>query len=318
MKVRGSAATVYPEPKNLSASTEMKNERNLRTVENFVPAWKNTLDQLRINGIISTYKETNRLTDNWPYYSDGNGIFIRIKEEKIYVKDLITKDGYPEKAEADVFSQLENWISITHEGNAVWVSPSYPGKYPCSKIIFHQIAYESEIMEKVILNSAVLFDASGKDTLELVHELFPQTGEINNLEELRSILILPEGNIDFNLMLHQISKLDENINNASAQIPEDILIGKAVFISNLIASNANPRLVAYEMQKTGLLGSFSISCPTSLHSLTSFSELINTTAGIKDQFGSLRFFCPKCGRTNTRPFGRFISTCWHCGADVRC
>jgi hypothetical protein len=296
----------------------MKNERNLQTVENFVPAWKNTPDQVRVEGIISTYKETHRITDNWPYYTDENGIFIRIKEEKIYVKDLIKKDGYPENTEADIFCQLENWVSKSDEGNAIWVSPSYPGKYPCSKIIFHQVAYKFETMEKVILNSAILFDASGKDTLEFVHQLFPQTGGIHNLEELRSVLILPEGDMDFNLMLHQISQLDENVNHVKEQIPEDILIEKAVSISKLISSDANPRLVAYEMQKIGLLGSFSISCPTSLHTSTSFSELINGTPDIKDQFGSLRFSCPNCGRINTRPFGRLIPMCQHCGADVRC
>jgi len=301
----------------------MKNERNLQTIENFVPAWKNAPDQVRIDGIISTYKETHRLTDNWPYYFDIGGVFIQLskenqeKPEKIYIKDLIKKDGYPEKSEADIFNQLENWISKTTEGNAVWVSPPYPGKYPCSKIIFHQIAYEFGTLDKVILNSAVLFDAGKKDTLELVHELFPQTTNINNLEKLRSVLILPEDDMDFSLILNKISQLDKNVNYEGEQIPEDILIEKAVFISNLISSEVNPRSVAYEMHKIGLLGSFSISCPAFLHASTAFSELI-FGFGIKDRFGSLRFSCPKCGGINTRPFGRLISMCQHCGANVRC
>ena len=162
----------------------MKDERNLQTVENFVPAWKKTPNQLRIEGIISTYKETHRLTDNWPYYADDSGIFIRlIKEnqkdpEKIYVRNLIKKDGFPEDAEAEILDQLESWVSKNTEGSAVWLSPPFPGKYPCSKIIFHQVAYEYGTLDKVILNSAVLFDADKKDILELVHKHFPQTWKI--------------------------------------------------------------------------------------------------------------------------------------------
>jgi xanthosine utilization system XapX-like protein len=37
-----------------------------------------------------------------------------------------------------------------------------------------------------------------------------------------------------------------------------------------------------------------------------------------DKFGSLQFSCPKCHRTNTRPQGKLLSRCQHCGKDVTC
>lgn len=300
----------------------MTSERNLRTIEEFVPGWRSTPDQLRTAGIISVFKETHRLVDNWPYYSDGGGIFVWSGNEgqersKVYIKDVISKEGYPESIEADVLAQLENWISKTDEGSAIWVSPPYPGKYPCSKIIIHQVAYEPGTLEKVILNSAILFDASEADTLGLLHRLFPQTKDIRNLEELRSIIIFPGSDFDLNFLLQEISCLDENVLRARQQITQEDLIAGANYISGLISSDTNARLVAYEMRRLGLLGRFPISCPSLGISLP-FSEFIGGVFSIEDQYGSLQFACPKCGGINTRPFGNLISNCQHCHADVRC
>lgn len=39
----------------------------------------------------------------------------------------------------------------------------------------------------------------------------------------------------------------------------------------------------------------------------------------EDEFGSLEFECPRCGKINVRPRGRLISRCQHCGSsDVSC
>ena len=51
-------------------------------------------------------------------------------------------------------------------------------------------------------------------------------------------------------------------------------------------------------------------------------DVYPTSSGIlgllEDEFGSLQFECPNCGRVLTRPFGRFIENCYYCGADVSC
>lgn len=51
------------------------------------------------------------------------------------------------------------------------------------------------------------------------------------------------------------------------------------------------------------------------------SELSTSGYGNKadeDKFGSLKFSCPHCHRTNNRPRGKLLSNCQHCHKDVRC
>ncbi len=50
----------------------------------------------------------------------------------------------------------------------------------------------------------------------------------------------------------------------------------------------------------------------------SYTETNTLNFGYEDQFGSLQFSCPKCGATNTRPFGQLLSNCQHCNGDVTC
>lgn len=322
MQVRGSAATVNPEPKSYPASTEMNTESNLLTAERFVSGWQQTHPRIRVDGIISTYKETHRLTDEWPYHLDQHGIYYQVKDEtrktdKVYVRDIIGKTGYPEEAETRVFEQVEKWAKDAEEGMAIWVSPKFPGKYPCGKVIVHEIFYELGTGEKVIRNSAILFDVGERDTLETIHRLFPQTRKFQNLEELRAVLLFPDHNFKPEMVTEAIAELDPNVRNARQELfPEELEV-KAKQISDLISQGVNSRQVAYEMQRLGLLGKFSISCPTAQGKRVPFSETIGGV-GIEDHYGSLQFDCPVCGFKNTRPYGKLIPNCTHCGSNVRC
>jgi hypothetical protein len=38
----------------------------------------------------------------------------------------------------------------------------------------------------------------------------------------------------------------------------------------------------------------------------------------EDEYGSLKFDCPKCKQTNHRPRGKLIPNCQKCGTDVKC
>lgn len=50
-----------------------------------------------------------------------------------------------------------------------------------------------------------------------------------------------------------------------------------------------------------------------------FSAIFSEGGGVgSDKYGSLKFNCPACKRTNTRPRGKLIPNCLHCKADVRC
>lgn len=115
----------------------MSTEQNLQTVQNFTDnGWRETSHARRIEEIISTHNETHRLPDNWAYFTDEDGLYVTSKDEKeknqkIYVTDVIQKTGYPESIEAEVLNKLDDWSKNSESGTAVWISPPYPGKYPC-------------------------------------------------------------------------------------------------------------------------------------------------------------------------------------------
>ena len=52
--------------------------------------------------------------------------------------------------------------------------------------------------------------------------------------------------------------------------------------------------------------------------INSYNESGTFVFDYKDKYGSLRFACPKCGATNTRPIDELISNCQYCGNNVNC
>lgn len=172
-------------------------------------------------------------------------------------------------------------------------------------------------MRKIISNSLIVFDGSSYETLRMIRLMFPQTKDINNLEDFRSILINAGDGFDPALLLAEIGKIDKNVLNAKQVLSKDEVAVRVNYISRMITTGADARTIAYEAQRLGLLGEHSISCPTGAKSGT-FSELLTGMSGLEDQYGSLQFSCPKCGAINNRPFGQLLSNCQHCGGDVTC
>lgn len=299
------------------------NERNLQTVEEFVVnGWRNTSPARLTSEITSVYKETHRLVDEYPYYLEDEGLkMIAVDEygqpEKILINDILSRSGYLGQAEGKVFDDLESWAKNNDGGTAVWFSPSYPGTYPCSKMIVHKLAYEFGTMRKTISNSLIVFDSVSHETLQMIHLMFPQTKDINNLEGFRSILINTDADLDPESLLIEIGKIDKNVLKAKQVLSKDEVTYRVNYISRMITTGADARAIAYEAQRLGLLGEHSISCPSASKSGT-FSELLTGFSGIEDAYGTLQFSCPKCGSINTRPFGQLISNCQHCGGDVTC
>lgn len=248
------------------------NVENINTATKFAQSWTSTPEERRVAEIISVFNETHRFTDPWSSFIDEQGIYIKGSEEKTYVGNVIDRDSQLGAIEAQVFDNLENWVDQNEEGLACWISPSYPGKYPCSKIIFHQIAYEAGSLKKVVLNAAVLFDSSPQECVVLAHKLFPNLkDETADVESLRGTLIIPGADFQIESVLEEIHKLDTNSLTSTPQITKEELEVKARQISYLIGSGANAGRIAYEMQRQGLLGEHSISCPSGSQKLT-FSE----------------------------------------------
>ena len=343
MKFRGCAATVITHkvgqsqktsnPKILSGehsrtiegpypSRNMSHAENLLTVEGFTrKGWPETPHSRRVEEIISVHNETNRFTDRFTYFYDEEGFYMWAKgkdddiPKKVHIGEIIDSRSYPGTAEGEVFDKLDNWFTKNSEGWALWVSPSYPGKYPSSKIILHQIAYTFGDMQKLLQNSADLFNAPDEAILGILHEFFPQTRSIDSLETMRPLLITPDDNFDPPKLLDKIREIDPNALAVNGRLDPTQLVERATYISDLIDSGANPGFVAYEMQRLDLIGQHAISCAGGGKT---FSELITDGLGTKDRHGSLQFECPSCHKTNSRPFGMLISNCQNCGANVRC
>lgn len=263
----------------------MSYAENRKTVEDFVPGFRSTDGEMRVEHIVSVYKETHRLTDNWPYYVDDGGIFVESDGKKTYIKDIVSSHGYPEAAESEVLKKLEDWSTANETGVAVWISPPYPGKYPCSKIIIHKIVYEFGSLRKTVLSSAILFDSDNYKIMNLLKRNFPEASEYPDLESFRSSLFVRPESFDIASLLTGLKKLDINILPENISMDREELYLHATYISSLIASGAGGRMVAYEMQRLGLLGQFSISCPAKTLSQQgiSFSEFAGIGIDLREE-----------------------------------
>ena len=268
------------------------NVENINVATRFAQSWTTTPDERRVAEIISVFNETNRITDPWSSYVDEHGIYLTGSEDKTYVGEIIERDSSLGAIEGQVFDSLETWASQNEEGLACWISPAYAGKYPCSKMIFHQIAYEVGSLNKIVLNAAILFESSPQDCVSLAQKLFPNLkDEITDTETLRSTLIIPGLNFQIGTVLEEIQKLDADSLNTTPKIATEELVVKAKYISHLIASGASADRVAREMQRQGLLGEHSISCPSASQKLT-FSELVTKNS---DRYEFKPGTCRICG-----------------------
>ena len=295
------------------------NPENIAVAAAFAQGWQDTPFNRRVEEIVSTSNETHRITDGYVYHWDEGFYMSSInaltgKREDVYLNGILDTQSYVGKKEVEVLNQLENWFTSGEEGVALWISPPYPGKYPVSKAILHQISYESTNMEKVILNAAILFDTPKDKVLGLVQEFFPETKDFKQTEELRDKLLIPKEEFNLEDFLEKIKDLDPNTLVKKATLSQEELTQRAYYVADLIQRQMDPHFIAQEMQRLGLLGEYSVSCVGGV----TLSDLFGESTEAGDMFGALHFPCPKCGSTNQRPIGRLISNCQHCGADVTC
>ena len=132
---------------------------------------------------------------------------------------------------------------------------------PCTKIIFHQIAYKLN-GEKVLLCSAILCNLNGAAVLEIADNLSNQKHK--DIEELRSKLFLT----DEEKLVSLWEKLSE-FQNLKLSFPSKPEIK---YFAGKIRSGDNPSAVVQEMARTGIIGEHSISCAAA--QISTFSELI--------------------------------------------
>ncbi len=266
----------------------MSIQENLRVSETFVRSWRQNPSRIEPE-VISLSNETNRRPDRY-FLELSDTEQLVDPETKRPVK--IDTQSYLGEKEFEIFGKLQNAAQALDEGNFVWISPEYPGRYPCTKIIFHQIAYKLN-GEKALLCSAILCNLNSAALLEIADNLDDQKHK--DIEELRSKLFLTDEN-----KLASLWKKLSKFQNLKLSFPSKPEIE---YFAGKIRSGDNPFAVVQEMARTGIIGQHSISCAAG--QTGTFSELIvNRT--ITPESGNI---CHKCGTTVGVACG-WCKECW--------
>ena len=256
---------------------------NERAILQFIDTWRENPQRLRPE-LGSLSNETHRTPDSFHYLSSPEG--LRDIETGDLVKEIIDKETPLGKTEFRFFEALESWEKENEKGTGLWLSAPYPSQYPCSKAIFFKISYTWE-GQKVLTNSAVLFDATSAETLEIATKISQR--KFDNPEVLReSLLVLEDDSIELELLkiFSKYSKPD--------RISDDYIKKHIGLFERMIMEGTDSYLIYEEMRRTGFIGNHSISCPGGKltfgeHTL-SHSQIIN--------FSESRTACSKCGGTD--------------------
>ena len=282
---------------------------NTQTVSKY--NWSFLPEEVIVDYIKTVYKESHRLPDEWTFLIKENGLYD--SKWNSYIQDVVNQFPHPNlylrEVENSIIQAMDSWSISDEPGSIVWISPIYEGMYPCNKI---------EIItkwpdQKGTNNVAINFDCSAEDCLRVAKSIFPELSELTDIEELRRSVIINK-DIDAASIIQQLSphiKVSDNIKTLTDE--------NYRYIASLAKKGYQQIFIAAEMERLGMIGDKSFSCPGGSGGLTSVlgesSLNLNTP---EDKYGSLEFTCPHCGATNTRPFGRLINNCQYCGGDVRC
>lgn len=246
------------------------------TVQKFIPSWEKTYPQELVEQLISVSDETHRRPNFYPFKLK-NGRLTDFGNGRI-VLGVIKKETYLQKVEFEIAQELESWANRSEEGIAFWISPPYPGEYPCSKVIIHRIAYTSSA-EKIVLNSAILFNAKFNNPESLRKTLFTKEESENTILE---ILGWVEEVSDRNTPRSEVG----NITSIREQ---------AYYFAQRIRAGDSKYVIAEEMQRMGFLGEYAISCGGG-GTLSSLLRVSNETGLIGGE--------------------KFVRNCGNCGAPI--
>lgn len=316
----------------------MFTKERLSEVNIFFDRWKNTPRGEFKQEFASYVMETRGIPDLYRFPIDDQGSLISASGRRI--RNIINRQGYIGQVEGQVFDDIENWVKYNKDRDDVdeevmWVSPPYPGVYPDLKVVMSSIIKQGN--EKWLFNQSIIFNFNQVQAQRFTQALaeFSQNYPVN--ASLENIRITP-------LLLNSeqptwISVLEKIINDTevweyirSGRATQER--GKALEQSDLVYRARYSSIQRQEEAKNRailILGNKPTSCPpkTSIGSafqIFSENSLVIGTINLSgsDQYDSLEFDCPHCGKTNRRQRGHLIEYCGEgqvgggCGKSVRC
>lgn len=254
----------------------------------------------QVNELASEALESWRKPDPYIFLIGPEGVLL-YEDNWLPIKEQVQRGAPLYEREYKIIEGLEVWARSQKEGSAfVWISPAYPGTYPVSKIIISQKEESQGI--RWLENRAIVLDYPTQEALALANRLAPYSENPQcffNPEDLRQTPIFLKPRAHWTYIMERLFP--------DTDIWQEIREGKDVKEKTKLAAEfrrlleengeAKTRQIARER---GLMGSASISCPTSAFEMFFESSQL------------LFFQCPRC---NVRiPSGRGITTCPHCGA----
>lgn len=259
-----------------------------------------------ISYVDSIFKETNRLSDDYFFWINKDGLVDRYTNE--YLHDLITPDSHEESyylglVEYSVLWQLDSWSLKKDSKLSVWISPELKreGLYDENKIVLHEIS-ESPAGQKKLNNIMIIFECNRDECLKLAKQLFPnQTININNPEELRCALI----DVGTTISIAEI------MNVLSPYIPKNDKVKplsdeNRIYLGGLIAHGAPSYFFAQEMMRLGAIGEYSLVCAGG-------GGYLNMLQANSLVIGGGEKFVLNCGVCGT-PINSFISKGYQCSS----
>ncbi len=273
---------------------------NKETVLDFIDTWRQSPQRLHAE-LGSLSNETHRLPDNFDFLVSEEGLVDT--ETGVLVKNVIDKKSSLGRTEFQFLETLEHWAKENEESTGLWLSAPYPGKYPCSKALFYKIAYTWE-GQKVLTNSAILFDANTSVTLNIASEISGMV--FADSEKLRkSLIVLNNDSAELELLalISQYSQPDKIS-------PEKVRKQIDYFAEMIMESTASDAILQ-EMERSGFLGKHAISCPSGSLTFSEYSLKNSDVVSISES-GKYVVSCGNCGT----PINSVISagySCHSCG-----
>jgi len=256
---------------------------NKETILGFIDTWRQNPQRLHAE-LGSLSNETHRLPDNFHFLVSEEG--LKDPETGEFVRNIIDKKTALGMSEYRFMETLEYWARESEEGIGAWISAPYPVKYPCSKVIFYKIAHTWG-GQKVLTNTAILFDTTSPLTLELASTI-SQT-KFDDAEKLRESLIVLDDEDSVLKVLDLISQYSQ-----PDKVPTERIEKQISFFRNMIMEDIPAGLILQEMELSGFLGKHAISCPSG--SLT-FSEYSLKNSEVVSLSESAKYVvsCGNCG-----------------------
>lgn len=247
----------------------------------------------KVEEVASESHETRRIPDAYIYVLKNSRLETPNGSR---VEDYIDKSTHLGKVEADGFNKIQDWAAKS-DGYSVWFSPTYPGRYPVTKIIIQETG-RLEDGSRFVLNRAIVLDTD--DDYLLLSASILSGCSFTDTESLRATPIFP----DKYRFINWYEYLSKHINQLKlVNVGEDLKLKQKTY-SKLgsifeFAKSENKDDIYSNLhngaENENLIGTYTGSCPPQINTafMTIFesSHILNTHEGKK-----LNCTCPFCNK----------------------